>query len=1210
MRKYGVSGVVLMAGGAAAAALLLNACSKTYVPPAEIAAASAKLPEEIDYNWHVRPILSQNCFNCHGNSASTREAGLRLDTEESAYGELPENKGKHAIVPGDPAASELVRRITSQDPDERMPPLKAHKVLSPVEVATLVKWVDDGAEYKEHWAYIPPKLSKPKKSELDRQAVNQIDRYVFAKLQEHGLKPSAEADKETLLNRVYLTLTGLPPSLEDVDAFVADQRPDAYEKVVDKLLASSAYSERMAQTWLDVARYADTDGYLNDSGGRLLYPYRDWVISAFKKNLPYDKFVTWQVAGDQLKNPTQEQILATSFLRQGKRNAEGGIIDEEWRVEYVNERTELVGTAFLGLTVGCAKCHDHKYDVISQADYYSIAGFFNNMDEGGIHGQSGGMPMGPTLAWPTEQQKAAFERVHKETLAQESTFNTTTAAIRKDLTPQAAALAKAPPAELGAKLAASIEAATQAYYPLDSTYIASFEPLMIEPARGRFSFEGGDDEGVQLPGQQRQRPDAGQQRQGQRPGGPSGPGGSGAPDAAAGFGGPGGPGGMGAAGAPRERQASADLSKATARALREGRYKFENAIAITSRRLMVGLNEAVLAWTPSGREGDKPGTVNNAKFIDGPPGKGKAVHIYDTIGFAASDVGKFDRLNEFSLDLWVKLREGKPYKESSILYNQSRGGYDLLLDENRLRFDMVHNPPHNMLSVRTVEKMPQGKWVHIAMTYDGSSRAAGVKLYIDGVEAKTEIYRDHLTRTSFPRGGHSLLGSFYGLAFGTRRGQEEFMDGAVDEIRVFTKSLNPLEVRYLHDPAAVASLKAETLQAALTDLLASQDERMAEAKATLKKARETEGRVESTIPQLMVAHDAPVDRPNYILDRGIYDKYLKETPAGIPSRVFAAKGDNKMERRIDLANWLFHKDNPLTARVYVNRLWQLHFGAGIVATVQDFGTQGSNPTHPELLDWLAIEFAKSGWDIAHMHKLIVMSATYRQSSKATPELLEQDPTNRLLARGPRYRLPAEMVRDSALFASGLLIDKVGGDAVFPYQPDGVWQGNGLGANIYPTEQDVTPDQFHRRSMYTYIKRNAQPASMMIFDGPDRNVATVARTISNTPLQALVLLNDPQYMEAYRKMAERALASSTDPQAQIKTVFRLATRRTPLAGEVEALAAYRTAEIERLAGAKNDVDELLSIGVAPCADGVDRVQLAGLTMVAAAAMNSPDAYTLR
>ena len=422
---------------ATSGALLLSACGSHYKAPDAVIAASKTLPETIDYNWDVRPILSQNCFRCHGLATSTRKAGLRLDIAESAYAKLPEEPDKRAVVPGRPEESELVRRITSVDPDERMPPKDSHKILSPTEVATLVKWIDQGAQYKKHWAYIPPQEVAPKPSQFDSRAANPIDRYVFARLEKEKLAPSAQADRETLINRVTLDLTGLPPTLAEVDAFVADTRPDAYEKLVDRLFSTPAYAERMAQMWLDVARYGDSDGYLNDSTGRLMHPYRDWVISAFARNLPYNQFVTWQVAGDLLPTPSTEQLLATSFLRMGKRNNEGGIIDEEFRVEYVNERAELMGKAFMGLTVGCARCHDHKYDVISQAEYYQLAGYFNSIDERGIHsGGANGAPMGPTLPWPTPKQAAELAVVHQETQAKRADLVATLERARKDAEPR------------------------------------------------------------------------------------------------------------------------------------------------------------------------------------------------------------------------------------------------------------------------------------------------------------------------------------------------------------------------------------------------------------------------------------------------------------------------------------------------------------------------------------------------------------------------------------------------------------------------------------------------------------------------------------------------------------------------------------------------------------------------------------------------------
>jgi len=1155
-------------------ALLLAGCGGAYVPSPDVAKAAATLPATIDYNWHVRPILSQNCFRCHGLATSTRKAGLRLDLAESAYDKVPEDQDKRAIVPGKPGESELIRRITSADVDERMPPKETHKVLAPVEIATLVKWIQQGAEYKQHWAYLAPTRTPPQRSRFDARAANDIDRYVYARLEREGLAPSPEADRETLINRVTLDLTGLPPTLEEVDAFVADKRPDAYERWVDHLFQTPAYAERMAQMWLDVARYGDSDGYLNDSTGRLLHPYRDWVISAFARNIPYNQFVSWQVAGDLLPHPTTEQLLATSFLRQGKRNNEGGIIDEEFRVEYVNERAELMGKAFMGLTVACARCHDHKYDVISQAEYYQLTGYFNSIDERGIHtGGANGAPMGPTLPWPTPKQTAALDAAHAVTEAARADL----AAVVDRATRGAASRAEgvlsglvktstgmqAVPS-LEAVLTESLAASLDAYYPLDTAYVASFESLMIEP-----------NDGLSEIGIARRMP------------------------------------------APAEdldekhallgHLASEDLSLATQAAFQKG-FKYYNPIAIMRRQLLVGLEEEDLRWTPSGIPGAPPGALNHVTLIDGV--KGKAALLNDSIGFAAKDVGRYDRTQAFSLDFWIKLRAGEPYDAVGVLYNQGgRGGngYELALEQNRLQFNLVHNAPYNMLTVQTVKPLPKAAWLHITATYDGSSRAAGALLYIDGERVDTEILHDNLTRSSMPRGGHSLYGSYYGLAFGKRFQVNEFKEGALDEIRVFHASLNPLAVRHLHDPASVARVDATTVRRQLTALLAEQDERVIAAKAALRAAMEAESTIETRIPQLMIVKDAPKRRPTYILERGLYTAHGKEVQPGVPVRVFAPTHE-LAPNRAGLVDWLFDTKNPLTARVFVNRLWQSHFGTGIVETTDDFGTQGSNPTHPELLDWLAIELMTSGWDIRHLQKLMVLSSTYRQASNVSAAAARADPRNLLLARGPRYRLPAEAIRDNALFASGLLVTKVGGDSVFPYQPAHVWDNSSPFINIYP---DAVPDdEYHRRTMYTYFKRNAPHPALMVFDMADRNVSTVARRISSTPLQALVLLNDPQYLEAYRKMAERAIKMNPEASSQIVALFRLATRRRPLESELAILAKYRSVEMEHFARARDDVKKLLSIGVAPADTTLDQTQVAALTMVAAAVMNSPDAYTLR
>jgi hypothetical protein len=1203
------SGLTGLLGGAGLIALI-GACQHYGQAKLSQQSGAEAIPDKISYNWDVRPILAQNCFSCHGHDAGMRKASLRLDVAEAAYGKLPEDPRNRAIVRGNPGKSELIRRILSDDAEFRMPPKETHKVLSPTEIAILTKWVKQGAKYEEHWAYVAPQEATPAKTAFDDRAVNKVDRYVYAKLVRHDLTPAAEADRETLINRVSMDLTGLPPTLKDVDDFVADKDPGAYEKLVDRLLASPAYAERMATTWLDVARYADTDGYLNDQYGRLQHPYRDWVISAFQRNMPYDTFVTWQLAGDLLPNPTREQLLATAFARAGKKSNEGGIIDEEYRVEYVDERAELVGKAFLGLTVGCAKCHDHKYDAISQADYYSMGGFFNSLDERGIHSGAGrGTPMGPTLAWPTALQAKTLAAAHANTLAKQTAYAATVAAARRDAQVRANALS-AQPGQIDATLRASMDKAQQAYYPLDEMYKASFAPLTIE-AYGQAKDDDdagkkGDKKGLKVlasevkagkpskAGMPALAKDDKAAKNAQTANGGAGIGG---------YGGPSDPG--------RLHLAKDDLDAAIKKAVSEGRM-INGSTPLPkggAKLLLVGLSADKLAWTKSGIPGAASGAVNNGHVVDGPPGKGKAIEIDDTIGLVDKNVGKFERTQPFTLDLWVKLRPDKAYDKVNLLYNSdgNGAGYELNLSNNVLQFNLQHISPYNMISVAALKPLPKGQWVHVTATYDGSSTAAGAKLYVNGQPAQSEALHDHLTRTIMPRGGTSTFGSYFGLAFGRRPGLSEFSKGSLDEIRVFTKALEPIEVAYLNNPASVKAGAA--IQQPLDAVLAQDDPRVIRAAGEMRDARLAEQKVETPIAQMMIMRDAPKPRKTYLLDRGNYDSYGKEVPVQALPQVFAWNA--KLPRnRLGLTQWLFDPKNPLTARVYVNRLWEQHFGTGIVETVEDFGTQGTNPPNPELLDYLAVEFQRSGWDIRHIQKLIVMSATYRQNSNISREALEKDPRNQWLARGPRYRLPAEMIRDNALFASGLLVKKMGGDSVFPYQPDGVFDGAGVGLTVYPGSKDIPADQMHRRSLYTFIKRNALVPSLTVFDMADRNVSTVSRKISNTPLQALVLLNDPQYMEAYRKLAERALKTSNSPDQQIVYMFRLATRRHPRAAEVAELKLFRDAQIARLSKTSDEVNKMLAIGVAPVDPSVDRVQLAAMTLMTASVMNSPDAYSFR
>jgi hypothetical protein len=1307
-------------GGAAAAGFGLAACQHDSAGQGLAQGASEPIPEKVDYNWDVRPILSQNCFQCHGHDPKNRKADLRLDLGQGgAYEKLADAPGKRAIVPGNPGRSEMFKRIISSDADFHMPPRETHKTLSAHDVAVIERWIKQGAKYEAHWAYLPIKVTDPARTPWDKQAVNPIDRYVYATLKTKALEPSSEADRETLINRVTVDLTGLPPTLQEVDAFVADKDPNAYEKLVDRLLASKEYAERQAQSWLDVARYADTDGYLNDGGGRFQHPYRDWVISAFERNLPYDKFATWQLAGDKLPGATREQVMATAFLRSGKKSTEGGIIDEEYRVEYVNERTELMGRAFLGLTIGCAKCHDHKYDTISQADYYSMGGFFNSLDERGVGAG------GPVQAWPTPMQTRRIAAAEADVKLKEAAYQKALATARQRAAAQVGAL---PEAQRDGFLKTAIEADTQAYYPLDSGYKDSLEPLMINPAPPRpgspsypaykakmeklglgktvaTSPERGNPRG---PGPALDGPPGANRAAARGPGGPGGPGGhrpglehaklEHPPGAAARPGGPAGlhhrpPGAAGEAvaaegGPPRAgpgghrpgleraalkaggppgaaarpgavkpggddsaaggrpgrgrgrggasagdgdddgpppvaaapvrdpdapRIAQREVQKALADLIAKGytNVALNNHSAINRRQLKVGLEADKLQWTAAGNPGGKPAFLNNAQFVPGAKGQGLLLKntVFGTVG--QDHIGQFDRTQPYTIDMWVKLRAGKPYEEATILYNMGlvrSSGWNLLLDHNKLKFEIIHAAPRNQIAVESLAEMPKGKWTHVSVTYDGNSKASGVKLYVDGKPFASEVTADGLTLGAMPRDSNSYqTGSYFGMASGENHGRMEMMDGAIDEVRMITRALTPIEVEYLHDPKAADAAPATDARQQMIDIAADRDPETLAAWQALSAARLAKQAAEGPVLNLMVAGDQMKPRTNYILDRGLYNSYKGETPTQAVPQVFPWSA--KLPRdRLGLAEWMFDPKNPLTARVYVNRMWAQHFGVGLVQTVEDFGTQGSNPTHPQLLDYLANEFIRSGWNIKHMHKLIVMSATYRQDSTISHEALEKDPKNFYLARGPRYRLPAEAIRDDALMASGLLVRKLGGDSVFPYQPDGVWDGAGVGVVIYPT--NVPQDELHRRTMYTYMKRNAPFPSLAVFDMPDRNVSSVSRNVSNTPLQALVLLNDVQFMEAYRKLAERVMHASADPNQQLTTLFRLGARRRPNPAELTTLRQYLEAETADLAKDKDATDKLLANGVVPVDASLDRTRLAAMTLTAATVMNSPSAYTLR
>jgi hypothetical protein len=1030
---------------------------------------AANLPAKVDFNYHIKPLLSDRCFTCHGPDEKARKAKLRLDTKEGAFKALDD--GMFIVKPGDLAHSEVARRITLTDPDEMMPPPKSNLALSRDEIALLRRWIEQGAEWKKHWAFIPVADTPVPDVKNRKWSRNDIDRFVLARLENEGLKPSPEASKERLLRRVTFDLTGLPPSLAEIDAFLVDKSPGAYEKVVDRLLGSPSYGERMAVEWLDVARYADTYGYQADRFNHL-WPWRDWVISAFNRNVRINDFILWQIAGDLLPGATREQKIATAFNRLHRQTNEGGSVDEEFRVEYNADRVHTTAGAFLGLTMECARCHDHKYDPISQKDYYRLFAFFNSTDESGLYSHFTDAIPSPTVLLYKDD---AEEQKH--------------AALKQTIAAQEAALA---------------------------AYRVSAIP----------AFEKWRATVMELP---------------------------------------------------------------SVRGL-IGHYSFDEIV--------------------KGRAANLAGTNHSAK-LDGQKsvtGKfGQALQFDGEDSVKIEKFADFKRTDPFSFGLWINIAEELP--EIVVLHHQQAGsdagyqGYQLVLEDGRASFALVHFWPGNAVKVRTKDKLKLHEWLHVGITYDGSSRAAGLKLFLNGQPAATEVVRDHLFK-DFANGQPLTLAARF-------RGRG-FKDGMIDELKVFDRCLTPLEVEISSSVSSPSPLNGERAGAGgeerqkLFDYyLANFDDGYTKRLAELKKLGDDENTFINRIPEIMGMGDLPTPRPTYVLKRGAYDAHGEIVEPATPESILPLD-PNLPRNRLGLARWLIDPQNPLTSRVLVNRYWQLFFGRGLVVSTENFGLQGALPSHPELLDWLAKQFMDSGWDLKALHRLIVTSATYRQSSQASPELLARDADNKLLARGPKNRLTAEMLRDGSLAASGLLAQKIGGPSVKPYQPEGVWEET-AGSKYEPDKGE----SLYRRSLYTFWKRTAPHPMMTTFDASERNNCTVRRQVTSTPLQALVLLNDPQFTEAAQRISERALKEGgASPAGRITFTFRLLTGRKPSSRE---LAVLRKLYDEQLAlfRAQKESDEVPGkAGKAAIDKSLDPAELAAGTALASAILNFDEAILKR
>lgn len=1059
--------------------LLATACSLSL--PEEVESAYHELPETIDFNFHIKPILSDRCYACHGPDENARKAGLRLDLEEVAFKKL--ETGNRAFVSGNLGGSEGIRRILSDDPKVQMPRPDSHLSLTAKEKALLVKWIEQGAEWKEHWAFLKPEMTMvPATVDRSWAAHNAIDLFVQRQLKRNGFEPSPEEGKERLLRRVTMDLTGLPPGIEEIDSFLQDDGPDAYEKVVDKLLATDANAERLALDWMDLSRYADSHGVHAD-GWRMMWPWRDWVIKSFEENLPYDQFVSWQLAGDLFPNPTQEQKLATAFNRNHPITSEGGAIDEENRLNYVWDRAETVGTAFMGLTVACARCHDHKFDPISQKDYFQMTAFFDNIKELGVSGND--VNSGPMLPLTDSETEQTLAKLKNSIQKKEEELLMT----KKELSELDAFIKQLPNNFIKKDLLG--------HYPLDK------------------------------------------------------------------------------------------ISKSTNS---EGRYIIDNNSKVTVHA------------APIISIGKK---VNAIEFT----GEYDEVYIDDARNFEWTD--------KFSASLWINTKKRAAKKTQTLLgtvgaKNSLWRGWDFYLDSlNHLNTRLVSSLPHNYIHIRSKDSIKKHEWRHVAFSYDGSGKAKGLKIFIDGREQAVDIPYDRLYKSikTIKDKEHTLYTRSVKVArnYSFSTGENGIFQGKIDDIRIYSRTLSPLEVnRMAHN--GMPSLVGNDEMA--TDYWVSQSQKVSQMEEDLKKLRNEWLSHMIPVPEIMVLEEMPGKRPTFAYDRGNYEQPTYEVSAATPE-VLHGFPDEYPRNRLGLAKWLFSKDNPLTARVTVNRYWQMLFGKGLVSTPDDFGVQGALPTHPQLLDWLATSFMENGWNVKALLKSMVMSYTYRQSSTTTKELLEKDPINRYLARSNSYRLPAEMIRDNALAASGLLVRHVGGESVRPYQPGNLWIEKSNFSHKLLRYKESEGDSLYRRGLYTFIRRTSPHPAMSAFDVPSREVCTVKREKTNTPLQALVLMNDTQFVEASKILAARMQGNGRNLlEDQLAYGFRLAVSRRPKVSETIILKKLYETQLKRFEANPTEAKELLKVGKKQLDKSLENTKTAALTVVANTILNHDETYMKR
>ena len=994
-----------------------------------ISAVSLFAEETVSFSRDIRPVLSNNCFFCHG--PNRQEADLRLDISALAY-------ESGAVVPHDTTASELIQRITAVNPDSRMPPPHTNRQLDADEIAALQTWIKEGAPYEQHWAFrsVPP-LKLPVVSDPERWTRNPVDCFVLRRLQQENVAPNPQADRERLLRRLTLDLTGLTPTIDEIDAYLSDTSESAWDKVISRLLESPAFGEQMAQQWVDVARYADTFGYDNDNENHL-WPWRDWVIRAFNQNLPYSDFIRWQLAGDLLPNPSQDQMVATAFNRLHRQNAEGGVLPEEFVVEYVVDRTQTFGTAFLGLTIECARCHDHKFDPISQKDFYRLYAMFANIDELGTYAEK-------TTSTPTPNTFVYTDRQQIQHRALKANISRAEVGLAKE------------------------ESLAESRFRKWQETNTSFSPVIPEPVL-QLSFDTRD----QLP---------------------------------------------------------------------------ETAVLVN-------------------------GIIN------------QAVRFSGDAGVQLKDHSQFERTDPFSITMWLRPEQ---FGDRMVVCHNTKPvwevghrGIELAIDPvGRIEFSLCHFWPGNALRVTTRSSLVRREWTHVSITYDGSSRSAGINIHLNGTLTPLHIVRDNLYDTTLLPPDRTAP-----LEVGARMSEPGFKQGAVDEFRLYDLCLTNAEL------TGIAHRKFQP--ADRNDVWECYRERIDEhyrhARHRLQSARVAENKFVGTLRSIMVMREKSETAIARVLNRGVYDQPGEEVVAGVPSAVLDP-GRRSPRNRQELVDWMLRRDHPLVARVAVNRVWKMFFGHGLVSTPEDFGNQGVPPEHPEMLDYLAAQFMDSGWDVKVLCRLIAGSATYRQSSRPRKTLSERDPENRLLACGPRHRLSAEQIRDAALRASDLLVHRVGGPSVKPTQPEGLWKEVSQ-STFAPDDGDGQ----YRRSLYTFWKRTIPPPNMMAFDAVSREVCVARRETTVTPNQVLVLLNDPQFVEAARVLAARVLQEKRHTKPAVVEAFRRITGRFPRDEELRELLAAHAAQRHIYRKNPDDAAKLVNVGTQATDETLLPQELAGMTAV--------------